>query len=50
VLGLLSEAQIEACHAPFNMAYNITHRNSSQNHAERLRRSHVEVILSKVKG
>ena len=50
VLGLLSEAQIEACHAPFNTAYNITHRNSSQNDAERLRRSHVEVILSKVKG
>jgi hypothetical protein len=50
VLGLLSEAQIEACHAPFNAAYNITHRNSSQNDAERLRRSHVEVILSKVQG
>jgi hypothetical protein len=53
VLGLLSRPamrQIEACHAPFNTAYNITHRNSSQNDAERLRRSHVEVILSKVKG
>jgi len=50
VLGLLSEAQIEASHAPFNYAFNHTHRNSAQNDAERLRRSHVDVILTKLTG
>lgn len=50
VLGLLSEAQIEACHAPFNHAFNHTHRNSAQDDAERLRRSHVDVILCKLTG
>ena len=48
VLGLLSEAQMEACHAPFNKAYNHTHRNSVHDEAERLRRSHVEILLTKL--
>jgi len=45
VLGLLSEAHLEACHAPFNKAYNHTHRNCAHDEAQRLRRSHVEILL-----
>jgi len=47
-LGRYSEARIESGHAEFNTAYLDTHRNSSQDTAERVRRSHVSVILPHV--
>jgi hypothetical protein len=45
VLGRYSEAQMESCHAEFNRAWDHTHRNLTQNPEERLRRSHVSVML-----
>jgi hypothetical protein len=44
-LGFFAESQIESSHAQFNRAYDDTHRNVSHIPAERLRRSHVALIL-----
>ncbi len=48
VLGRVSEAQIESCHAAFNRIYNRIHLNSSTNKAERIRRCLADLALQKI--
>jgi hypothetical protein len=48
VLGRLSEAQMESCHAAFNRLFNTIHHNSSHNTTERIRRCLADLALQKV--
>jgi hypothetical protein len=48
VLGRVSEAQMESCHASFNRLFNTIHHNSSHNTTERIRRCLADLALQKV--
>ena len=47
-LGLFSEAPIESFHARFNEKYRDHHYNKGSSKAERIRRSHADLLLESI--